>query len=500
MTRDPLEIAPIDPRARQRRRTEEEQVQPIASSSGVDAVAEEHMYEMLDVYFDMEPESQDVRESSTSYHHNADISEEMQVAPRSRPVFEGVELEVIEDGDRIGVAEEDIGELLQQPLPLVVDEADETLIEDEVELEDEDPYEPIFPSIMGTPPHEDDFTFSPDLTSPPNGFDMFGFDRWCAMATFEQRQQAMMYWQSQGPSPAGPSTAPTPPTGPSTAASPIVGSPSQPIIGSPGQLSSQPTSGASIPSRRCRRRSSVSGGGSGGGCCGGSDDVEGSAHARRARPPISSAESTPQRSPRTPWGPHDAHPSQVYSVRDGAPVMDGVGRAMRARIGQLCHIQFGHSVMKKWSSQNAEAKNYITDAIQQEFRPAPGFDRVSAQWILEHARGIMSHRRSEARDAFRHGLSKPTWLDLEEWEQIAEEIGADPDRYRHQREAALKRNADIGASHLGSGGYETLRHEFELAVGRLPTRVEESYAYRHGLSALLEQLVEEGTQVLLSCR
>ncbi|KAH7415502.1 hypothetical protein KP509_14G048700 [Ceratopteris richardii] len=265
------------------------------------------------------------------------------------------------------------------------------------------------------------------------------------------------------------------------------------------------------PSRRSRSRSGAGGsrsgstgrsGDGGGGCCGGSaTDVVSPASTPRTSTsdvgtPRSTPRSTPHSTPRTPWGAHDHDDSKVYSIRDGVPVMDAACKAMRARIRQLCSIQFGHSIMRKWSEQDKDRKNYITRTIYQEFRPTDGQSIVSSEWILHTAREVMSHRRSEARDAFREGLPKPVWLDAEEWDMIRDEQQKTLDRYRQQRNVAATRLDTIGPSHLGSGGYDTMRHEFELAMGRPPTRSEESYGYSHGLTALLQDL--EGRSAVVS--
>ena len=76
----------------------------------------------------------------------------------------------------------------------------------------------------------------------------------------------------------------------------------------------------------------------------------------------------------------------------------------------------------------------------------------------------MAHRRSEARDAFREGKEKPVWLDDREWEGISQDLTETPDRFQQQREAARTRLQIVGTSHLGSGGYETMRHEF-VSIG-----------------------------------
>ncbi|KAI5083248.1 hypothetical protein GOP47_0002991 [Adiantum capillus-veneris] len=42
------------------------------------------------------------------------------------------------------------------------------------------------------------------------------------------------------------------------------------------------------------------------------------------------------------------------------------------------------------------------------------------------------------------------------------------------------------------GGYDTLRYEFELCVCRAPTRTEEIFGYRHGITKLLEDVESKG--------
>ena len=117
------------------------------------------------------------------------------------------------------------------------------------------------------------------------------------------------------------------------------------------------------------------GSGGGGGCCGGgsTDAVSPVASPR----PSASDAGTPHSTPRTPWGAHDYDDSKLYRIRDGAPVMDAAGKAMRQRIRQLCTVQFGHTIMVKWSAQDKDRKNYITEAIYREYRSAPGHLVVS---------------------------------------------------------------------------------------------------------------------------
>ncbi|KAH7331380.1 hypothetical protein KP509_20G030200 [Ceratopteris richardii] len=174
-------------------------------------------------------------------------------------------------------------------------------------------------------------------------------------------------------------------------------------------------------------------------------------------------------SPRTPWGAHDHDESKIYHIRNGALVTDMVGKAMRQRIRQLCSIEFGHSVMLKWTKQDWDSKNHITQCIYEEYRPAPGNPIVSSEWTQHTAREVMSHRRSKARDAFRADLPKPVWLDVEEWESIQDEQQHTPDQYRQQRDAVATRLDMVGTSLLGSGGYDSMRYQFELAVGHPPT-------------------------------
>ncbi|KAH7438797.1 hypothetical protein KP509_04G031800 [Ceratopteris richardii] len=141
---------------------------------------------------------------------------------------------------------------------------------------------------------------------------------------------------------------------------------------------------------------------------------------------------------------------------------------MHQRIRQLCSIEFGHSMLK-WTKQDGDSKNHIAQCIYEEYRPAPGNPIVSSEWIQHTAREVMSHRRSKACDAFKAGLPKPVWLDAKEWESIQDEHQHTPNRYRQQRDAAATRSDTVGTSHLGSGGYDSMRYQFELAVGRPPT-------------------------------
>lgn len=286
-----------------------------------------------------------------------------------------------------------------------------------------------------------DFSFNPTPTMSPDRF--MGF---VASMTPEQLHMVQTYWHSPVPSTANPT--PIPSAGPSQIPSPLV---------------TPPTTQPSTPresqrlDRRSRRRS-TRGSSSGGGCCG-SGGTDASTPPRE-RPTLSSVGSTPLASPRTPWGAHSHDDRMTYHARDGAVVMDSIGKELKARLRQMCQIQFGHSIMIKWDNQDQEKKNYIISAIQDEFRPADPTETVSSQWIMHVCKSIMSHRRSEARDAFKEGKPKPTWLDAEEWQMIIEENQATPDRYRQQQEAARARLQAVGASHLGSGGFDTFRTEF----------------------------------------
>ena len=139
-------------------------------------------------------------------------------------------------------------------------------------------------------------------------------------------------------------------------------------------------------------------------------------------------------------------------------VQDVVGKEMRARIRQLCTIEFGHEILKKWEKLDKDKKNFIIEQIKREFIPSG--EVVSNEWIKDIMVQVMSHRRSEARDAFKEGKPKPVWLDSEEWSIIQRENIETPDKFQQQRDAARAKNENVGSSHLDSGGYETLREEF----------------------------------------
>ena len=133
---------------------------------------------------------------------------------------------------------------------------------------------------------------------------------------------------------------------------------------------------------------------------------------------------------------------------------------MRKRIRQLCVVQFAHSVMRPYDSQDEERKNYINEVIQSEFQPAVEGQKVSNSWIQHQCKQVMKHRRSECRDAYREGKPKPIWLDAEEWEMIRQEYTDTPEKFSQQREAARVRLASVGSSHLGSGGWGNMQAEF----------------------------------------
>ena len=168
-------------------------------------------------------------------------------------------------------------------------------------------------------------------------------------------------------------------------------------------------------------------------------------------------------SPRTAWGAHDHDSTKLYKIKDGAPVNDRVGKAMRARIRQLCHVQFAHMVMIVWSELPQDRKDAIVRKIQAEFRPAPNHPEVTPDWIHLTGLNAMKHRRSDVRKAVKYKSGKPPWLDEEEWEKVLREIVDTPDRFQQQRDAASTRLQSAGTSHLGSGGYDTLRYEFVSA-------------------------------------
>lgn len=140
--------------------------------------------------------------------------------------------------------------------------------------------------------------------------------------------------------------------------------------------------------------------------------------------------------------------------------MDAVGKEMKLAIRQLCNLQFGHHVLKKWDELDADRKNYVIEEIKRRFIPVEGHPVVPNQWIKSMMVSCMSHKRSEARDAFKEGKPKPSWLDAEEWREIQQETEDNPTKFQQQRDAARAKNESVGSSHLGSGGYDTLREEF----------------------------------------
>lgn len=95
--------------------------------------------------------------------------------------------------------------------------------------------------------------------------------------------------------------------------------------------------------------------------------------------------------------------------------------------------------MKIWDNQDIEKKNYITEKIKEEYKPENPMNKVSNDWVQHTAMLCMSHRRSDARQAYKHGKPKPVWLDQEEWDAIAREFTKMLDRYQQQREATHAR-------------------------------------------------------------
>lgn len=72
----------------------------------------------------------------------------------------------------------------------------------------------------------------------------------------------------------------------------------------------------------------------------------------------------------------------------------------------------------------------------------------------------MSHRRSEARDAYREKRGKPDWLDREEWKLIKKEFKDEPQKWKQQLDAAKARLEAGSSSHLGSGGWASFNEDF----------------------------------------
>ncbi|KAH7365797.1 hypothetical protein KP509_18G046900 [Ceratopteris richardii] len=150
------------------------------------------------------------------------------------------------------------------------------------------------------------------------------------------------------------------------------------------------------PSRRLRSRSGARGSRSGttsrsrgGGCCGGSaiDVVSPASTPRTSTSDIGMPWSTPCGTPRTPWGAHDHDDSKVYSIRDGALVMYAARKGMHARIRKLRSIYFGHSIMLKWSEQDKDRKNYITQRFITSFdQPMDSLLSVQSGFCTRHMR------------------------------------------------------------------------------------------------------------------
>ena len=60
--------------------------------------------------------------------------------------------------------------------------------------------------------------------------------------------------------------------------------------------------------------------------------------------------------------------SKVYFVRgNGHVVPDNASKEMRKGNWELCIVQFAHSIMRPYDSQDEERKNYINEVIQSEF-------------------------------------------------------------------------------------------------------------------------------------
>ena len=287
------------------------------------------------------------------------------------------------------------------------------------------------------PPTPGDFSFAPTPASmSPDQF-------WGMLQNFTPEQRAMagqFFGGDRTPTPAGTPTIENTPTTTNT----------------PERFvpAGTPESSSSRRSRRWR----ASGGGGGGGCCGGggTDGVS----PDRTHPPISSVGSTPRSSPRTPWATRTPSHERTYTVRSGAMVQDAVGKEMRARIWQLCTIQFGHEILKTWDKLDRETRrNFIIEQIKQEFIPSGNV--VSNEWIKYQMVNVMSHIGDQRREMhIKKARESRLGLMQRSGGRFTQEATDSPDKFWQQRDAARAKNESVGSSHLGSGGYETLREDF----------------------------------------
>ena len=224
---------------------------------------------------------------------------------------------------------------------------------------------------------------------------------------------------------------------------------------------------------RLSRASGPERGSSGRGCCADRDDVDPVAaqpiHSVRGTPSIASRSSshreetphdTPEDTPSsTPISSHRREVPEGYSYLvdpSGAIIMTPEGKEVISTMRHLCRQVFRHTVMKPWTEQRQDLKDYVIDTLHRDFLVPTLDDRFSRDFMLLHMREYMKHRRDDARSA----IERPDWLDREEWRQIREDRTSSPDRWEQQRRAARAR-IDAGSSHhLGSGGWGSFHEDF----------------------------------------
>lgn len=158
---------------------------------------------------------------------------------------------------------------------------------------------------------------------------------------------------------------------------------------------------------------------------------------------------------------------ETETPRNCSYICDGTGAIVRNSDGERVYEYmrkvtwniFRYQLLTTWPNINKTDKDYACSLIKAEF-PQPSKELEFNELLMQQEMGaLMGHRRSEARDRYKEGRSRPDWCEEEIWEMIKRERDETPDLFKQQVEARGKQTS-AQTSHLGSGGKAAMKRDF----------------------------------------
>ena len=147
------------------------------------------------------------------------------------------------------------------------------------------------------------------------------------------------------------------------------------------------------------------------------------------------------------------------TASDGSIVLNDDGESVMSFVRSCSMNVFRYDMLTNWKQVNQDTKDFFVQCVKDEFpQPNKGAE-FQSKWLLQYVGQLIGHRRSEARDRYKDGYSKPDWLEEETWQMIAAERDGNPNLFEQQVRARAQQTS-AQTSHLGSGGKAAMKRDF----------------------------------------